>query len=180
MPDLLSQLRLTYDHIEVRGTPRRLAVIVRNLARRQSDLETEVKGPPAERAYDIAGEPTQAAVGFARSKGVGLSDLKIVTEGQRRYVAAIIREKGKPSSITLANALPDLFTSLKFAKSMRWNQSNVNFSRPIRWLLVMHGNEVIPVSFAGVKSDRLSRGLRIKDALPIEVDTAANYFRTHG
>jgi glycyl-tRNA synthetase len=175
MPDLLSQLRLTYDHIELRGTPRRLAVIVRNLAMRQTDLETEVKGPPAERAYDITGEPTQAAVGFARSKGVPLSDLKIVTEGQRRYVATIIREEGRPSSITLANALPDLFTSLKFAKSMRWNQSNVNFSRPIRWLLVMHGSEVIPVSFAGVNSGRLSRGLRIKDALPIEVDTAANY-----
>ncbi|MGW8317907.1 MAG: glycine--tRNA ligase subunit beta [Candidatus Promineifilaceae bacterium] len=175
MPDLLDQLRLSYKRVEVRGTPRRLAAIVHKLAGRQHDLETEAKGPPADRAYDPDGNPTQAARGFARSKGVRLEELKIVTEGDRRYVAAVVREAGRPAPVVLAEALPDLIASIKFDKSMRWNASNVSYSRPLRWLVALYGSEVVPFTYAGVTSGRTSRGLRINDSPPIEIDEAAGY-----
>jgi glycyl-tRNA synthetase len=175
VPDLLDQLRLSYKRIEFRGTPRRLAVIVHKLGGKQSDLETEAKGPPADRAYDLDGNPTQAARGFARSKGVRLEDLKVVTEGDRRYVAAVVREAGQPAPVVLAEALPDLIASIKFDKSMRWNASNVSYSRPMRWLVALYGSEVVPFTYAGVTSGRTSRGLRIDDSPPIEIGEAAGY-----
>ena len=174
-PKMLDELRLSFERLEVRGTPRRLAVIVHKLAGRQTDIETEVQGPPADRAFDPAGEPTSAAVGFARSKGVSVSDLKIVGEDGRRYVAAVVREAGRPSVEVLANALPDLLAALKFEKNMRWNESNVAFSRPLRWLVAMHGPALVPFTFAGVSSGAVSRGLRINGSPEIEINEAANY-----
>jgi glycyl-tRNA synthetase len=97
VPELLESLRLGCGRIEVRGTPRRLAVIVHKLEPRQSDLEMEAKGPPADRAFDPDGNPTKAALGFARSKGIDPADLKIVTVGGGRYVAASVREEGQPA-----------------------------------------------------------------------------------
>jgi glycyl-tRNA synthetase len=175
VPRLLEELRLNYERLEVRGTPRRLAVIAHKLAGRQTDIESEVQGPPADRAFDPAGEPTKAAVGFARSKGVTISDLKIVGEGDRRYVAAVVRDAGRPSADVLAKALPDLLAALKFEKNMRWNASNVAFSRPLRWIVAMHGPEAIPFDFAGINSGTKSRGLRINGSPEIEIDDAANY-----
>jgi glycyl-tRNA synthetase len=174
-PQMLEQKRLNYERLEVRGTPRRLAIIVHKLANRQTDIESEVQGPPAERAFDPAGEPTKAAAGFARSKGVSVSDLKIIGDDGRRYVAAVVREAGRPSVEVLAEALPDLVAALKFEKSMRWNESNVTFSRPLRWLVAMHGPAVIPFAYAGVGSGKTSRGLRINGSPGIEIDDAANY-----
>jgi glycyl-tRNA synthetase len=174
-PKMLEELRLSYERLEVRGTPRRLVVIAHKLAGRQTDIETEVQGPPADRAFDPAGEPTKAAVGFARSKGLTVSDLKVVGEDGRRYVAAIVRDAGRPGVEVLAKALPDLLAALKFEKNMRWNESNIAFSRPLRWLVAMHGRVIIPFTYAGINSGTLSRGLRINGSPEIEVDDAANY-----
>ena len=174
-PELLANLRLNYASIEVHGTPRRLAVIVHQLKGRQNDLETEIKGPPAERAFDPAGNPTKAALGFARSKGVAPADLKVVAEGDKRYVAAVVREAGRPAAAVLAQALPGLIASLKFERSMRWNGANISYSRPIRWLVALFGPDVIPFSYAGVASDRVSRGLRHHDPSPITIGDAAEY-----
>jgi glycyl-tRNA synthetase len=174
-PPFLEKLRLTYDRLEVRGTPRRLAIIARNLAGRQSDLEVEAKGPPADRAFDDQGQPTKAAIGFARSKGVKPEDLQIVTEGDRRYVAATVREDGRPTAEVLAEKLPDLVAGLKFEKSMRWNSSNTSYSRPLRWLVALFGDQVIPFSYADVSSGRLSRGLRLHGSPDIEIARAGRY-----
>lgn len=172
---LLDDLRLTYERIEVRGTPRRLAVIVHKLANRQTDLEMEVKGPPADRAFDPDGNPTRAAEGFARSKGVKLSDLMVVVEDDRRYVAARIRETGRPAPQVLAEVLPDLISNIKFEKTMRWNSSNVTYSRPLRWIVALYGPEIIPFMYAGVPSGRVSRGQRLYDSPEVEIDDAAHY-----
>jgi glycyl-tRNA synthetase len=177
VPDLLAELRLEYARLEVRGTPRRLAIIVHALAPGQADLAQEVKGPPAERAFDADGKPTGAALGFARSKGVSPADLTIVAEGDRRYVAALVREAGRPAVEVLAQALPGLIAGLKFDKSMRWNRSNVPFSRPIRWLLALYGQQIIPFSYAGLASGRTSRGLRADGSPEIVVDDAEAYAR---
>lgn len=172
---LLDDLRLDYERVEIKGTPRRLAVVVHKLANRQTDLETEVKGPPADRAFDPEGNPTRAAEGFARSKGVNISDLTIVVEGDHRYVAAKVREAGRPAIEVLAEVLPDLISNIKFEKTMRWNRSNVAYSRPLRWIVALYGPEIIPFMYAGVPSGRLSRGQRLYDSPEIEIDDAANY-----
>ena len=175
VPEFLNNLRLEYDRIEVRATPRRLAVIVHQLANFQSDLEMEVKGPPADRAFDAQGQPTKAAMGFARSKGVDPSALVIVTEGERRYVSATVREEGLPTATVLAEALPGLIAGIKFERSMRWNWTNISFSRPLRWLVALYGTEVVPFTYAGVFSGRKSRGLRSRGSSEIEIDSASNY-----
>ncbi len=175
VPQFLNELRLGYDRIEVRATPRRLAVIVHQLANYQSDLEMEVKGPPADRAFDSQGQPTKAALGFARSKGLSPSALKIVTEGDRRYVSAIVREEGLPAATVLAEALPELIAGIKFERSMRWNWTNISYSRPLRWLVALYGTEVVPFNYAGVFSGRKSRGLRSQSNAEIVIDSASNY-----
>jgi glycyl-tRNA synthetase len=175
VPAFLADLRLDYERIEVHGTPRRLAVIVQRLAGRQADLETEVKGPPADRAFDPGGRPTKAAEGFARSRGVNVADLKVVAEADRRYVAAVVREEGQPGAAVLARFLPEFIAGIKFEKSMRWNQTNVAYSRPLRWFVALYGPDVIPFSYAGIESDRVSRGLRPYESPPITIRDGALY-----
>jgi len=175
VPPFLEELRLSYDRLEIRGTPRRLAVIAHKLAGRQADLELEVKGPPADRAFDEVGKPTKAAIGFARSKGVEPQDLKVVIEGERRYAAAIVQEKGRPAIEVLSASLPDLIAGLKFEKSMRWNSTNISYSRPLRWLVALLGDQVVPFSYAAVSSGRVSRGLRLHGSPSIVIDSAGRY-----
>ena len=175
VPAAFDRLRLTYDRVEVSGTPRRLAVLVTRLEGRQSDLETVVKGPPADRAFDADGRPTKAAEGFARGKGVDVADLQIVEEGDKRYVAAVVREEGQPTAAVLAQMLPDLIAGLKFTRSMRWNRSNVAFSRPVRWLVALYGPDVVPFDFADIVSDRISRGLRPYDSPELPIIDATQY-----
>ncbi len=175
VPELMDNLRLVYQSVEIDGTPRRLSVVVNQLEGRQTDLETVVKGPPAERAFDKDGNPTKAAVGFAKGKGVDVTDLKIVEEGDKRYVAAIVREEGRSAAAVLAEKLPDLIASIKFERSMRWNSSNITYSRPLRWIVALYGPNIIPFTYAGVKSGRLSRGLRPYGSPEIEINEAANY-----
>lgn len=175
VPEMLDQLRLLYDRFVVEGTPRRLAVIVHHLQGRQTDLETVVKGPPADRAFDADGNPTQAAIGFARSKGIDVGDLQIVEEGDKRYVTAVIRKQGRPSASVLAQALPDLMARIRFGRSMRWNHTRIGYSRPLRWLVALYGPDVIPFTYAGVTSGRTSRGLRPYDSPEIRINDARNY-----
>jgi glycyl-tRNA synthetase len=174
-PAYLSGLRLNHGYIEISGTPRRLAVIVHQLEGRQSNLETEVKGPPADRAFDAEGNPTKAAIGFAKGKGVDVADLRVVEEGGKRYVATVVREEGRPAAVVLAETLPDFVASLKFGRSMRWNASNVAFSRPLRWLVALYGPDVVPFEYAGLTSGRISRGLRPYDSPELPIPEAAQY-----
>jgi glycyl-tRNA synthetase len=175
LPALFNDLRLSHGQIEVSGTPRRLVVVVDQLAVSQADIETEMKGPPADRAFDAEGKPTSAALGFARSKGLDVSELKVVEAGSKRYVAAVVREKGRPAAAALSEQLPELIAGLKFDKSMHWNSSNVTYSRPLRWIVALYGADIVPFSYAGVSSDRYSRGLRPMGSPSIEIDNAAHY-----
>ncbi len=178
VPAWLRELRLDYDGLEIHGTPRRLTVLVANLGSRQPDLETLVKGPPADRAFDAEGHPTAAAAGFARGKGVAVTDLQIVEDKGRRLVAAVVRDVGRTAVEVLALALPGLIAGLSFDRSMRWNRSNVSYSRPLRWFLALYGPHVVPFTYAGLVSGRSSRGLRPYGAPPIVVPDAASYAST--
>ncbi|MCC7354063.1 MAG: glycine--tRNA ligase subunit beta [Anaerolineae bacterium] len=174
-PALFKEARLEHGDLKVVGTSRRLAITVSNLATRQADVERTVKGPPARAAYDALGNPTKAAEGFARSQGVPVDNLVRRTEGGGEYVYAVKVEQGRPAPDVLAEKLPQLIAGLRFEKTMRWNASGVAFSRPIRWLIALLGDQVIPFAYAGVSSGRVSRGLRPQGSPEIEVGHAAEY-----
>ena len=184
LPTLLDELRLAHGEISVTGTPRRLVVHIEELAPRQTDMEQVVKGPPASRAFDRDGNPTKAAQGFARSKGVEVSDLETREIDGGSYVVAVVHAAGRPASDILLEALPDLIGGIRFGKSMRWlpapnksgNHVTVAFSRPIRWLLALHGENVIPFKYAGLQAANITRGLRFIEPKEIAVTTPAGYF----
>ncbi len=175
MPEALDEARLDYDELQVLGTPRRLAVLVKGLAPRQQPVEEEVKGPPAHVAFDAGGSPTRAAEGFARSQGVALDDLAVKQTDGGEYVVAVRREEGQPASDLLPELLTDLIADLRFRQSMRWNETGVTFSRPIRWLVALLDDAVIPLSYAGVTSGRTTRGPRSEGAASFDVPRAEDY-----
>jgi glycyl-tRNA synthetase len=176
VPRLLEDQRISHGDIKVMGTPRRLVVNVEDLAPAQPDEEQVIKGPPAERAFDDQGQPTPAAQGFAGSKGVHVGDLQVRELDGGKYVVAVVQSKGKPSVQVLSEELPNLVAGLRFVKSMRWNSSNLAFSRPIRWMLAMWGEQVIPFAYAGVSSGNTTRGLRFLTPSEFEVHNPAGYY----
>ncbi len=178
VPQLLADLRLHHEGVQVTATPRRIVAYVRRLAPRQEDRVVEVKGPPAKVAFDPEGKPTRAAEGFARAQGVPVESLQVRTEGNKSYVVAVKREEGQPAYDVLAQALPDLIRSLRFGKTMRWNHTNVAFSRPIRWLLALHGDQVIPFTYAGLQSGNVTRGPRPLGSPEVTVPRAEAYMET--
>jgi len=176
VPELLGELRLAHGQIRVMGTPRRQCVLVEGVAPRQADVEQLVKGPPAKVAFHD-GQPTRAAEGFARKQGVEVSDLQVREMNGGEYVVALKVEPGRSSGEVLAERLADLVAGIRFSMSMRWNESGVAFSRPIRWLVALLGDRVVPFEYAGVTSGRVTRGLRPLQSPEIEVRRAEEYLR---
>ncbi len=175
--NLLDAARLAHGRVRILGTPRRLVVSVSDLAPAQTNEEKVVKGPPAERAFAANGDPTPAAQGFARSKGVDVSELQVREMDEGKYAVAIVREEGRPTLEVLEEQIPDLITSLRFGKSMRWNNSNVAFSRPVRWMLGIFNEQLLSFSFAGILSGNTTRGLRFHQPEQIEVSSSDDYFK---
>lgn len=172
----LDNLFLEHDSVSVQGAPRRLVVHISNLAAKQPDREELVKGPPAARAFDKDGSPTQAAEGFARGQGLSAADLKIEKMDGGEYVVAHVRQKGQSAVQVLALNLPNLIASLSFEHTMRWNESGTAFSRPIRWLVALHGEHLVPFEYAGLRSTAQSRGLRLSEGEGFKVRYPEDYF----
>ncbi|NJN83981.1 MAG: glycine--tRNA ligase subunit alpha [Caldilineaceae bacterium] len=157
---LLESNRLAYGELHVTGTTRRLVAHVRDLAPMQNDEISEKRGPSLDRAYDAVGAPTRAAEGFARGQGVNVQTLEV----RDNYVYAVKRVKGQPASNVLPALCTELLDSLRWGKTMRWNESGVGYPRPLRWIVALHGASVVPFIWAGVSSGRISRGPRFADA----------------
>ncbi len=163
----LTQLRLEHGQIRTMGTPRRLTAIVSDVADAQTPVVREMRGPAKHIAFDAEGNPTKAAEGFARAQGVSVSDLVVKATDKGEFVFAVKREEGKPAVEVLAEALPQIVRSLSFPKTMRWEESGLRFGRPIRWIVALFGDEVIPFEIAGVKSDRVTYGRRFTNGQSI-------------
>ncbi|MBC8507844.1 MAG: glycine--tRNA ligase subunit beta [Anaerolineales bacterium] len=176
LPALLDELRLEHGEIKVMGTPRRLVIHVDDLAPQQDDLEELAKGPPAKRAFDADGVPTKAAEGFARSKGVDVSQLEAREIDGGEYVVAVVKQDGRTSADVLTEALPKLIAEIHFVKTMRWNETNISFSRPIRWLLALHGEAIISFEYADLQAQATTHGLRFSDNEIIPIKNSENYF----
>ncbi|NPV09599.1 MAG: glycine--tRNA ligase subunit beta [Anaerolineae bacterium] len=175
VPELLERERLGYSSLTVAGTPRRLAVLAEDLAPTQADEVSLVKGPPTRAAYDSKGNPTRAAEGFARRHGLAVEALQVADMDGGSYVVAEVRKVGEPAAVALARLLPELVGSLRFQQSMRWDGSGVAFSRPVRWLLALLGEAVVPFSFAGLSSGRETRPLRTAEGDRLKVPSADAY-----
>ncbi len=172
---LLEELRLSYEEVNVFVTPRRIVIFIKKLAERQSDEDLVVKGPPAERAFDANGNLTQAAIGFAKGKGIDVSALVVSEVDGGKYITAQVKTIGQPVIAVLAEALPKLIASIKFGKSMRWNETGITFSRPIRWIVALFGEHVVPFSYAGVISGKVTRGLRPYGSPEITLNRVGDY-----
>ena len=185
MPNILGQLKplaetklndahLPFESIATYGTPRRLALIVKGLADTSAEISERHKGPSASIAYDADGNATKAAIGFARGKGLDVADL-VVEDG---YIYAETKTTGVPAKDIVTDMLPQLITGLNFPKSMHWGDLDAKFVRPVRWLVALLDDEVIPVEFATVKSGNVTRGHRFLGADEITIKNAASYVDT--
>lgn len=185
MPNILGQLKqlaetklndahLPFESIATYGTPRRLALIVKGLADTSAEISERHKGPSASIAYDADGNATKAAIGFARGKGLDVADL-VVEDG---YIYAETKTAGVPAKDIVTDMLPQLITGLNFPKSMHWGNLDAKFVRPVRWLVALLDEEVIPVEFATVKSGNVTRGHRFLGADEITIKNAASYVNT--
>lgn len=185
MPNILGQLKqlaetklndahLPFESIATYGTPRRLALIVKGLADTSAEISERHKGPSASIAYDADGNATKAAIGFARGKGLDVDDL-VVEDG---YIYAETKTAGVPAKDIVTDMLPQLITGLNFPKSMHWGNLDAKFVRPVRWLVALLDEEVIPVEFATVQSGNVSRGHRFLGADEITIKNAASYVDT--
>ena len=185
MPNILGQLKqlaetklndahLPFESIATYGTPRRLALIVKGIADASAEISERHKGPSASIAYDADGNATKAAIGFARGKGLDVADL-VVEDG---YIYAETKTAGVPAKDIVSEMLPQLITGLNFPKSMHWGDLDAKFVRPVRWLVALLDEEVIPVEFATVKSGNVTRGHRFLGADEITIKNAASYVDT--
>ena len=167
----LGELRLAHGGVRTLGTPRRLALIVEGLAEKQADVAEEKRGPSVQVAFDAAGKPTKAAEGFARGQGVKAEDL-VTRDG---YVYALVQETGEPAEKVLEKLLPELICGLPLPNSMRWGDLDFRFIRPLRWLVALYGEEVVPFELARVKSGNTSRGHRFLSTGDFTIQDAAHY-----
>jgi glycyl-tRNA synthetase beta chain len=174
----LDEQFLTPEGIEVYGTPRRLAVLIKGLPVQQPDREEEVKGPPAKAAFKD-GKPTQAAEGFARKQGVELDALEVRETDKGEFVFALKKTSGRPATEILTELIPQWITRLEGRRFMRWGDGELRFPRPIRWLVALLDADVLPIELVNgseiIKSDRLSQGHRVLHPEPVTISQASDY-----
>ena len=175
VPKALEGTRLEYVAVRIWGSPRHLVVLVSGLSEQQADAVHTHKGPATRAAFDEQGNPTPAAIGFARGKGVDVSALTRVSDGNGEYVYATVEVKGVSADDVLPGLLAQLAENIEWPRSQRWGSGDARFSRPVRWLLALFGGEVVPVQFAGLTAGRLTYGHRLLSPGAIEVPDTADY-----
>lgn len=190
LPKLLAELNLTPETIEYYGTPRRLAVLIKSLPSQQPDQDEEVKGPPAKAAFKD-GQPTKAAEGFAQKQGVAIEALEIRPTEKGEFVFVQKRIKGRAIADILTEQIPQWITGLDGKRFMRWSDGELKFSRPIRWLVALIDDEVLPItivshsisyhsgcSAVALRANRISWGHRVLHPDPVSIPNADAYIDT--
>ncbi len=165
----LNGAHLTYEDVSTMGTPRRLVLFANNLSDRQPDREEIVTGPPAKVAFASDGKPTKAGDGFARSHGVSVEDLQVEDTEGGLYIVLRRIVPGRDTLELLSELLPLVIASIPFPKTMRWGTEELRFARPIRWLVALYGEDIVPFSLAGVETGSESRGHRFMAPVAIRV-----------
>lgn len=171
--DYLKEERISFDEIQEFATPRRLALLIRGLADKQPDVDETVKGPAKKIAQDSDGNWTKAAIGFTRGQGATVDDIEFREVKGEEYVFVEKHIAGKPVAKVLAG-LPNVITAMNFPTLMKWGYNNLQFIRPIRWLVSLLNDQVVPFSILDVAAGRTTRGHRFLGH-DIELATAEDY-----
>jgi glycyl-tRNA synthetase len=179
----LAATRLSHGDVEVHATPRRIVVLIAEVAPAEPDAERFVRGPRASAAFDAEGQPTKAAAGFARGQKIDPADLERVDVDGVEYVGVTKTDHGKGAIEVLSTLLGEVVTELRAEKNMRWNDRKLSFTRPVRWLVALLGTEQIPVTASSLAAGRTTRVHRTAQSPVVEVATAKNYMnflKAHG
>ena len=174
--DLLTRERLAESPaIESFSTPRRIAVLARNVSAQQPDVQEQLTGPSLKIAFKD-GVPTPAAEAFAKKAGVPVASLGKISNAKGEYLAATVQKKGRAASEILAELLPKEIAGIYWAKSMYWRGKTAErFVRPLRWMVSLLDGQVVPVEFGGITAGHTSEGHRILSSGAVEIDQPANY-----
>ncbi len=173
----LQNSRIPFKGIRAMGTPRRLVLSCVEVSSTQERRVTEVIGPAKRIAFGSDGQPTKAALGFARGQGIAVEDLKIVETEKGEYISARKEEKGEETFRLLSTILPRLIASIPFPKSMRWMDLDITFARPIHWILALFDGQVIPFQVGNIATGKLSRGHRFMAPGSFPVKDLGEYIR---
>lgn len=181
IPTSLTENSLTNIAIHVYGTPRRLAVLIKGLPLQQADRVEEIKGPPVSSAFK-EGKPTPAAEGFAKKQGVDINSLEIRPTEKGEFVFVRRHIPGRLTADILVKLVHQWINKLEGKRLMRWGDGDLKFSRPIRWLVSLLDDQVLPISLVSgselVESDRISQGHRVLHPQPIPLEKADHYVET--
>ena len=158
---LFKDQRLSFHSIRTLGTPRRLTLVVEGLAALQTSMVKEAMGPSKSVAFDPAGQPTRAAMGFAAGRGVSVQDLQVRQTPKGDYLFAVKQEEGRPTKVVLEELLPQLIAKLTFPKAMKWNSTGTRFARPVRWLVALYGGATLPIAAVGITAGNKTEGHRV-------------------
>jgi glycyl-tRNA synthetase beta chain len=181
IPASLADAALTHDLVQIYATPRRLSAIVTNLPDRQIDRVEEIKGPPAAAAYKD-GQPTPAAVGFAKKQGVDIASLELRPTDKGEFIFITKTIAGRDTRAILTELIPQWIFKLEGKRLMRWANGELKFPRPIRWLVSLWNETILPIEIVNgedvVKSDRISQTHRVLHPEPVSVVSASQYLKT--
>ncbi|MER2528685.1 MAG: glycine--tRNA ligase subunit beta [Candidatus Competibacter denitrificans] len=173
----LAKAGLAHDGIQRFATPRRLAVLIDRLPIQQADRQLERRGPALSTAFGPDGQPTKAAEGFARSCGVGVADLQRVETDKGAWLIHVSTEAGAPTANLIPGIVEAALAGLPIPKRMRWGDRDEEFVRPVHWVVLLFGDEVIPATIMGMETGRETRGHRFHHPDPIRLSAPANYAR---
>jgi glycyl-tRNA synthetase len=177
LAEKLAATRLRHGDITVLSAPRRIAVLVAGVQPREDDEEQAIRGPRLSAAYDADGNPTRAALGFARGQGIDVTGLRPLTFSGGTYTGFVRHVPGRPAAQVLAAVLPAVVTDLRAERNMRWNAPGLSYSRPIRWLLALLGPHPVPFTIGGIASGRITRVHRTAPEPAITVPDASRYLQ---
>jgi glycyl-tRNA synthetase beta chain len=169
MVRFLEENRIRHGTPFTTGTPRRLVLMIPDVAKHQEACSTEIIGPPKQVAFDEDGKPTKAAEGFARGQGVRVEDIQIKDTARGAYLCVVKEEEGLPTKILLEKMLPDFVARIPFPKSMRWGSLSITFARPIHWIVALLGKEVLNFAYGDVQSGDRSFGHRFMSPTWVQV-----------
>lgn len=176
MKSLLKEERIQYESIKTYATPRRLTLIIEGLYDKQETLELKVKGPTKKIAYDNQGNPSKALQGFMKGQKIDLSQITIEEYNGDEYIFGNVTKLGRETELVLAENMAKIIKSINFPKSMKWGGKNLRFARPIRWIVSIMNNKIVPFQIEGIRVSNITKGHRFLGDNNIELNSVDEYF----
>ncbi len=173
----LKEAGIAYGEVTAYAAPRRLAVIINDVEESQPDRDVEKRGPAVKAAYDKDGNPTKAAQGFARGCGVEVSELETMSTDKGEWLVFRVQEKGKKTQQLVPAMVDQSLAKLPIPKRMRWGDSDAEFVRPVHWIVMLFGHDVIEGEILGITSGRESRGHRFHHPEVINLQNPGDYIQ---